>query len=267
MAEPLSSADLGLAARLEAADAANGMRMAQAASSADSTSVAFEPFAGGIAVFAGVGSPATHVMGAGMQGPVSESELERMEKFFCDRGSPCIIDLCPMADVSVIAFVQSRPYRLIEFNNVLARRIQPDELFRPAPGVRPVEEGELPRWSRIVSEGFSEYLPPNETMMHLMVSMCSAAHCWFAGGSDPVGGAAMAVQEEVALFFGDAIRVSDRRRGWQSALISERLEAAQRLGCRLASAVVLPGSASHRNYERAGFQLVYMRVNIMREFA
>jgi len=29
---------------------------------------------------------------------------------------------------------------------------------------------------------------------------------------------------------------------------------------------VLPGSGSHRNYERAGFELIYMRVNLMREF-
>jgi hypothetical protein len=29
---------------------------------------------------------------------------------------------------------------------------------------------------------------------------------------------------------------------------------------------VLPGSGSHRNYERAGFQLIYMRVNLIREF-
>ncbi len=265
MAQPFSSADLLLAARLEAADAANGMRMAQAAST-DSAGVVSEPFAGGVALFAGVGSPATHVMGCGMRGPVPESELERMEIFFRDRGSPCLIDLCPMADPSVIAFVQNRPYRVVEFNNVMARRIQPDEIFELVPGIRSVEEGELPHWSRVISEAFSEYLPPNEAMIQVMTSMCRGAHCWFAGDPEPVGGAAMAVHEEVALFFGDATLVSARHRGWQAALIQERLAAAQRLDCRLASAAVLPGSASHRNYERAGFQLVYMRVNVMREF-
>lgn len=76
----------------------------------------------------------------------------------------------------------------------------------------------------------------------------------------------MAVQEEVALFTGDAILKPARRQGWQARLIRERLAAAQRLGCQLASTTVLPGSASHRNYERAGFQLIYMRVNVMRTF-
>jgi GNAT superfamily N-acetyltransferase len=265
MAQLFSSADLVLAGRLEAADATNVMRMAQSASG-DAEFLAFEPFAGGFAVFAGVGSPMTHAMGIGMRGAVSEEELERMESFFRDRGCPCVIDLCPMADPSVIAFIQSRPYRVIEFNNVMARKIDPDEIFEPAEGVRPVREGELPHWSRVISEAFSEDMPVSESLVDLMSATCKNVHCWFAGDSEPVGGAAMAVQEEVALFTGDATLRTARGKGWQARLIRERLAAAQRLGCRLASTSVLPGSASHRNYERAGFQLIYMRVNVMREF-
>lgn len=266
MAHLFSSADLTLAARLEAADAGNVLRMAQT-TAGESDSIAVEPFAGGVAVFAGTGSPMTHAMGLGMQGSVSEPELERMEAFFRDRGSPCVIDLCPMADTSVIAFIQSRPYRVIEFNNVMVRRIEPAEIFEPAEGVRLVLEGDMPRWSRVISEGFSEYMPVSEQAISLMSSMCKGAHCWFAGDPEPVGGALMAVQENVALFSGDATLITARRQGWQGRLIRERLAAAQRLGCQLASTTVLPGSASHRNYERAGFQLVYMRVNVMREFA
>jgi hypothetical protein len=50
----------------------------------------------------------------------------------------------------------------------------------------------------------------------------------------------------------------------QLALIRQRLEAAAAQGCDLATASVLPGSVSHRNYERAGFQLVYARVMVSR---
>lgn len=201
-----------------------------------------------------------------MRGRVSEEDLEKMETFFRDRGSPCVIDLCPMADASVIAFVQSRPYRVIEFNNVMARRIEPDEIFEAVEGVRPVREGELQHWSHVVSEAFSENMPVDKSMVDLMSATCKDVHCWFAGESEPVGGAAMAVQEGVALFTGDAILTTARRQGWQARLIRERLAGAQRLGCQLASTAVLPGSASHRNYERAGFQLIYMRVNVMRSF-
>jgi hypothetical protein len=53
--------------------------------------------------------------------------------------------------------------------------------------------------------------------------------------------------------------------GWQQKLIEARLAAAQQKGCDLAATSVLPGSVSHRNYERAGFQLVYMRVVLTRD--
>lgn len=265
MPHPLSSADLLLAARLESAEAANLMRMVQAAG-VDPHTLAFEPFAGGVAVFAGAGSPMTHAVGIGMRGRVSEEELERMEAFFRERGSGCVIDLCPMADPSVLAFVQARNYRAVEFNNVMVRRIDPDEVIEPVAGVRAAAEGELPHWSRLVSEGFSEYMPVTEQMQGLVSAMCKGAHCWFAGEPEPVGGASMTVHERVALLSGDAVLTAARGRGWQAALIRERLAAAQRLDCNLACAAVLPGSGSHRNYERAGFQLMYMRVNVAREF-
>jgi GNAT superfamily N-acetyltransferase len=258
-----SSADRALAARLEGADAANGVAFATAAQQT-SPDAAFERFAGGTAIFAGIGSPMTHAMGIGMSGPVAAAEMERLELFFRDRGSASLIDLCPMADPSVIAFVQSRPYRVIEFNNVLARRIEKDEVFAPAPDVRLISEDEAPVWARVVSEGFAEYMPVTEEMVSMMMTPCKTCQCWLAGEAPGQAGAAMIVQNGVAVFSGDATVAAARGKGWQSALIRERLAAAQRHGCDLAAASVLPGSGSHRNYERAGFQLIYMSLNLMR---
>jgi len=201
-----------------------------------------------------------------MCGVVPETEMERMEAFFRSRGSACLIDLCPMADASLIAFVQSRPYRVIEFNNVLARRIEAGEDFGAAPGVRAITEIEAPLWARVVSEGFAEHMPVTEEMLRVMVASARVNQCWMAGEPEAGAGAAINVQNRVAVFFGDASLVAARRKGWQSALIRARLAAAQQQGCDLAMASVLPGSGSHRNYERAGFELIYMRVNLMREF-
>ena len=66
--------------------------------------------------------------------------------------------------------------------------------------------------------------------------------------------------------FGDSTLPEARGRGWQQALIQARLALAAARGCELAGVAVVPGTASNRNYERAGFQLVYMRVNLMREW-
>jgi GNAT superfamily N-acetyltransferase len=260
-----SSADRELAARLEGAEAANAMAMAQAAVGS-LPGASFETFGGGTAVFAGIESPLTHALGIGFRGTVPEEEMERMETFFRERGSPCLIDLCPMADASVVAFVQSRPYRAVEFNNVLARRIGADEVFERSPGVRPASECEMATWSRVIAEGFSDPMPASEELMELLAVCCAGSQCWFGGDGDPAGGGALGIQNGVALFYGDATLPLARRKGWQALLIRERLAAAQRQGCDLGMVSVLPGSTSHRNYERAGFQLIYMRVNVSREF-
>jgi GNAT superfamily N-acetyltransferase len=262
----LLSSDRVFAARLEKAEAANGLEMAHLALEAI-PDAAFESIAGGTAIFAGIGSPMTHALGIGMNGRVPKEEMEHLEAFYRECGSPCLLDLCPMADDSVLSFVQSRPYRVIEFNNVLARRIQPDEMLEQRSALRLVSPEEKLQWSRVVSQGFAEYVPVTESQVNVMAATCRNARCWIAGENEPVGGAAMSIQDRVALFFGDAILTGARRKGWQSLLIRERLAAAQGAGCDLAMVSVLPGSGSHRNYERAGFQLIYMRVNLLREFA
>lgn len=265
MGNLFSSADRVLAARMEAAETENMIALAQAAA-ATQPDTAFEPFAGGIAVFTGVGSPMTHAVGIGMQRPVPEAELERMEGFFRHRNSACFIDLCPLADASVAGFVESRPYRLIEFNNVLARRIEPEEEITVDERVRLVELDEVEEFSRLILRGFSESMPFSDDMVQAMAATMRPSRSWIAGGAEPEAGAAMGIRSGVALLYGDATLPAARRKGWQTKLIQSRLLAAQREGCDLAIVTVLPGSGSHRNYERAGFQLIYMRVNLIREF-
>src|SRR3569833_3087637 len=200
MTTTLSSADRHLAARIEAAEAENLASLARVAQDAGVQGATHEPFAGGAAVYAGVGSPMTHAMGLGFSGHVSDRELERLEAFFRDRGSPCLIDLSPLAAPSVVAFVQNRPYRTIEFNNVLARRIDPAETFAPTTGLRQIAEPEYPRWAEIIMRGFSESMPIQEDQIGLMCAICKGSLCWLAEEDAPVGGAAMGTHKDVALF-------------------------------------------------------------------
>ena len=259
-----STADRALAARLEEAEASNGLHMAQSASRSVAHVVA-EPIAGGTAIFAGLGSPMTHALGIGLGDAVPDGELERLEKFFFDRESACLIDLCPLVDTSVLAFVQSRPYRVIEFNNVMVRRLVREESFAVSPDVLEVERDGITRWAGVVAKGFSDNMLLSEEDNKVLAASCSDAQCWLAGEGDPTAGAAMRVEGKVALLLGDATQLAARGRGLQSRLIQARLASANQQGCELAMASVLPGSASHRNYERAGFQLVYMRVNLVCE--
>jgi predicted acetyltransferase len=64
----------------------------------------------------------------------------------------------------------------------------------------------------------------------------------------------------LAILFADSTAARYRRRGFHRELIAVRLREARTQGCDLAAASVSPGSASQRNYERAGFQVAYTKV-------
>lgn len=251
---------LSLPARLEAAEAANALAFAQTC-----PGLVAESIAGGCALFAGVGSMVTHALGIGMNGPISVEEFDRLEHFFRARGSASLIDLCPLADLSVIEQITRRGYKVVEFNNVLARPVRYYETPPKLPA-RLIRRGEGPVWNRVVAQGFSGMEVPPIEFDQALSHTAEFSQCFLSEiAGTPVAGGALGIQNRVALFYGDATLLGFRGRGFQRALIQARLEAASAAGCELAMVSVLPGSGSQRNYERAGFNLVYMRVNVMRD--
>ena len=257
---PFLTSDLALARRLEAAEAANGFAMAAGANAEA------EPILGGCALFAGPGSPMTHALGIGMD-PAAAAEFDRLEEFFRARSSACLIDLCPLAHPTVVEQVTRRGYKVIEFNNLMLRRAE--AVAEPElPGVRiaPCPPDHRGEWGRLILNGFSDGAPLTPEMLAVLDVMAPAGYELTAEiDGRPAGGAAMSIRNGVALLFGDATLPDARGRGLQQALIRRRVNLAHQAGCDWVMATVLPGSGSHRNYERAGFHLAYMRVNLMRE--
>jgi hypothetical protein len=259
MAHLFSSTDMALARRIEAGHAHTAIVSTQ--------DLSIEQIAGGWAIFHHRDSPVTQAIGVGMYGDVPQSELDRLEEFFHSRGSPVIIDLCTLAHPNFVGLVQERGYMLREISHVLARRLDPSETFaEPASGIaiKPVAPGEFPSWARLMLQGFAEQDDiPAEQVAVLSANPWPEA---FMGlwESSPAAAAAMDVHVGLATFIGDATPVRARGRGLQLALIRHRLQRAAELGCDLASASVLPGSGSNRNYERAGFELVYARIKVSR---
>jgi len=78
------------------------------------------------------------------------------------------------------------------------------------------------------------------------------------------GGASMRMFEGIAQLTGAATLPDKRRRGVQSALLSTRLAHASRRGCDLAVVTTQPGSKSHENVQRQGFELLYTRAVLVR---
>lgn len=204
-------------------------------------------------------------VGLGMNGPVTDADFSRFEGFYRQHGAAPAADLCPLADPSLPEALGERGYRIVEFNNVLVRALEPGLTYEHQAVRRATDETE---WGRTVSAGFFEHSEFTESEMELAsalfrmpVSVPWIAYC----GGEPAAAAGMAVQDGLALLFGDATVARFRRQGWQSALIQARLSYAAAQGCNLATASTLPGSGSQRNYERHGFRVVYTKLILTRE--
>jgi hypothetical protein len=254
-------ADLLLARRIEAAEAANARGCTAIHPEAATVDVA-----GGCAVFVGAESPLTHAVGIGLNGRVSEPEIDRLEAFFRSRGGKVSIELCPLADPGLLATLGDRGYRVSEFNNVLVKRLAGTSIVL-TPRVRRALPDETDVWSHTVGRGFFEEHELTTEEMDVGRAICAmpGAMCYLAvtDSGQPAGGAAVAVYSGLATLFADSTIASHRRSGLHGELIAARLNEALAQGCDLATAATLPGSGSQRNYERMGFEVVYTRVTLV----
>ena len=242
-----SGTDLKLARRIEAGHVHSGLVYQDACLAV----------AGGMAIFGGLDSPFTQALGVGMNGPVTAGELDQLAEFFRRRGSKVPIDLCTLADPSIMALIQERGYAFNEVSNVLVCAVT--DLAREG-AVTEVAEDQMRPWTRMVLQGFmegDEAVP--EELVEAMTKTSPGFRAYYGGA---FSAAAMEVHDGIGTLFGDATLPQARGAGWQQKLIRHRLGEAFRMGCDLASASVWPGSISHRNYERAGFELVYARVKV-----
>lgn len=264
--------DLQLAKRAEMAEADAGRACAEALRNLrPEIPVAIEQVAGGIALFAGVGSPVTQAIGVGMDEPVAEAELDRLEDFFWSRGTPAELEVCPLVDLALYQVFAQRGYRLTEVSNVLIRPLPLGDEFPPiAPGVtvRPAEQNEALLWTSTVAQGYAEHFPVTEPLLNTMQAFfyrggLSNFYLAFVG-TEVAGGAAVAAYKGVGGLFGASTLPRFRRRGVQSALLAERLRWAQAQGCDLAVSIAQPASASQRNIERFDFRVAYTRTKLAR---
>ena len=232
---------------------------------------AAEEIGGGWAVFTGVGSPISEARGLGMNGPVTDHDMDRLEAFYHSRRDAVRIEVCPLADPSLHQQLAKRGYRLLEFSNMLARPLDSRVMaisVRENVTTRQAEPGEGPAWADLVARCFAEHVPVTQELLDVMScwTQSSIGICFFADvDGTPAGGATVAMHDGVALMGGAGTDLRFRNRGVQQALIETRLSFAALAGCDLAMTVTLPGSGSQRNCERHGFHVVYTRTKFLLE--
>ena len=92
-----------------------------------------EEICGGHMVFAGLGSPIGRATGTGLDRPLTAEDLDRIEDFYRGHKAPSQVDVCPLHPPEVFEMFKERGYAFIELNNVLYRKLDPDEKFPPPP--------------------------------------------------------------------------------------------------------------------------------------
>ena len=225
--------------------------------------------AGGWMCYAGPQSPLNHMVGMGLQGPVSVEEFDQVEAFYRDRGSICEIVVSPYVDPSMMALLSQRGYQVSEWNSVLVRELLGNESFTTDDlDIRPVSQSDALKWAKVIASCFAE-IPGVTPELFLPFAAATNAICFIAYiDGKAVGGAGGSVfpKEGVSPFYGAATLPEYRNRGVQNALFQVRLQAATKAGCKYALVSTQPGTVSQRNAERNGFHVAYTKVAMQRAF-
>ncbi len=264
--------DETLARRIENNDAYFGLQSAViVARMFPDLGAAAEPFAGGYGVFTGPRSPLTEALGLGMNGPVNEAELVRLEEFYARRESMTRIEFCPYAHRTLLRLLGKRGYRVEECTNMLVRPVKMENPELPrATGVSVQRclptEAEL--WARTVAEGFSETVSPSRDNLEVLVSLeqrrnTAAVLAWVDGS--PAGGGALATHDNMGVIYGASTLPRFRRKGVQSEIIRALVNFAVQAGCEVIYSFTLPGSPSQHNLERQDFRVGYTRFLMVRD--
>lgn len=265
IAESMLSSDLLLSRRLESAEGSACAEFAEARRrfSPDSRAEKMESV-GAYVVFDGVDSPVTQSFGLGVLEELTGETLDRVERFFIDRGAAVNHEISPLAGVQALDLLCVRNYRPIELSNVLYRSVElppPDE--RQNIRVRAIhsEEGQL--WAQVNARAWSHNHPEllDFLLNNGVLGSRRANTVSFLAEFNGVPGAAggLSIHNGVALFAGAATVPELRGRGLQGALLTERMRYAFDHGCDLAMMVAEVGSSSQRNAERKGFTIAYTR--------
>jgi GNAT superfamily N-acetyltransferase len=232
--------------------------------------IEWQEFLGGHLVFVARRSLVGRAHALGFAGEVKPEDIKHIEEFYFRHEADAQVDVCPYADPSLFESVNQRGFQVAEFNQTLARWIEPDERFDIAQKgleVRRVTAEEGPEWSNVLARVFFAEQATNFGRFFLPWVKHENAMCLgaFIGGQ-MVGGAGGLIipQHRTAGLFGAATLPEFRNRGIQIALLNERLRLAQQAGCDLAVTLTMPGTSSQRNAERAGFRTAYTKVVVVK---
>src|SRR5262249_33433910 len=148
----------------------------------------------------------------GMNGPIKEDELARMERFFKERETSTQIEVASLADPSLLPALCRRGYTIAEQTHCLV--LEGRDWPSPAPGgssalwpgdvaVVRVEQDGLEAWVDILLNCFfepPEVAPPTLREGALSMVQVPGVTAWTAKiGGQPAGGGSLVIHDGLAL--------------------------------------------------------------------
>ncbi|HEX5059884.1 MAG TPA: GNAT family N-acetyltransferase [Kofleriaceae bacterium] len=269
--------DIATALRIEHAEASMMRDMVNALVGTSRAPAAFVRDLGmGTATYVRASSPLNKVIGAGIDAPIDAALLGATERAFDSKGEPVRVELSTLADPQTYPLLAERGYRLLGFENVLARSLV---------GVGPTPVANV-RIETVTASVLSEFRDttieaaahPDDTGVVLDTfsrdviatavddSLGSHGFTRYLAYRDGAiaGAASMTMHGDVAVLAGSGTLVAHRRRGVQAALLATRLADACAAGATLAVITTAAGTQSQANVMKLGFALAYARAVLVR---
>jgi hypothetical protein len=213
---------------------------------------------GGVAAYAGVGSPLSEATGVGLWQSAARAEAELLTSFYRERGAQPRVRLSPHADQRFVRALIALGYEPIEYENPMAAELGELQAKRD----ERVEEMRDPEeWSRVTGSAFAN-APCDDATLQIGLLLCTvpetiALEIRIDGVIAATG--CLDVQHEVAGFFNGATALPYRGLGLHRALILDRAARAIERGAHIARVTTRPASASEQNFRRLGFSTLYTR--------
>jgi Acetyltransferase (GNAT) family len=230
-----------------------------------------EEICGGHMIFAGLGSPIGRATGVGLDRPFTADDLDRIEAFYRNHNAPSQVDVCPVHEPAVFEMFKERGYGIAELNNVLYRRLNPEEKFPALPSGCEIRLGlaeEADACGQVVERAFHPDGAPEafRGLIALLYRMKGArAYVACIDGKIVACGVGLVIPEyKIFAVCGAGTAVEFRRRGLQTALLHARMATAAAAGCEYAVVVTQGGSASQRKCERLGYRVAYSKATLIK---
>lgn len=231
------------------------------------------PLSGGWVCYGGPGSWQNQAVGLALNGPIGVDELDALVAFYAERDARAEVLVCPFAHPTLRVGLAERGFAFAGFDQVFARSLRAPLVSAPTPDgltireVRRDDVRDVDAWLdvHLIGERLAgEPAPPvlveasRRVLDHPRITALVAEH-----GGVVVGACALEIAGPLAALMAAGVLPAHRRRGIQRALIAHRLQRAQCAGAELATIQCFPGIVTERNARRLGFELAYMRAELV----